>query len=185
MFWGATWARKSPTALPLLTALRKPFIQAVSGLPLKPSPCEMHWLLFPGTPTPPPQANSKREFSRGWGCSNTSLYLEHPAAFSTQPVTPESGPRGALPPPPFPSCDPLGFPQQPLRISVILLYYLQGVFPEAANALPGRLPVLFKCLNPANLHKIGAGQVLIYSWGIPGNPVRSRLSNVHFVNSSF
>lgn len=58
-------------------------------------------------------------------------------------------------------------------------------FPEAANALPGRLPVLFKCLNPATLHKIGAPHVLIHCWGIPGNPMGSRLSNAHFVNSSF
>lgn len=100
-------------------------------------------------------------------------------------LTSESGPGGAHPPPPFPSCDPSGFPQQPSRISVILLYKLQGVFPETANALPGRLPVLFKCLNPATLHKIGAQHKLIHSWGVPGNPMGSWLSNAHFVNSSF
>lgn len=144
----------------------------------------MHWPLFPRTPTPSPQASSKRESSNGWGCSNTSLYLEHPAAFSTPLADPRVGP-GGLPPPPFPSCGPSGSPQQPVGISVTLLYYLQGVFPEAASALPGRLPVLFKCLNPATLHKIGAPHEFIHSWGSPGNAMGSRLSNAHFVNSSF
>lgn len=71
-------------------------------------------------------------------------------------LTPESGPGGTRPPPPFPSCDPSGVPQQPLLISVTLLCNLQGVLPEGAKALLGWIPGLFNGEIPITLYTVGA-----------------------------